>query len=180
MRYSNKHIFAIRYIACMIRTWLQFHIKWPWVKYKGFVRVMPGTGFAKFDIRLGDRVQFGKNCKIVTNLHVGNSVLMATGVCFVGRHDHTIDMPCQYIWDGARGDNGVTIVEDDVWIGHGVIVVGPVRIGRGSIIAAGAVLTSDVGECEIWGGVPARKIKDRFSTDDKIKHLKYLTEKEGQ
>ena len=174
MLHKNKTIFAIRYIACSVRTWYQFHFKWPWVKYKGFVRVMSGTGFAKCNIELGNRVQFGKNCKIITNLHISDSVLIASNVSFVGRHDHTYNVPGQYIWDSPRGNNGTINIERDVWIGHGSIIVGPVNIGAGSIIAAGSVLTKDVGECEIWGGVPAQKIKDRFNEQGKIEHLKYL------
>ena len=38
-----------------------------------------------------------------------------------------------------------------------------VTIGKGSVIAAGAVVTKNVGEYEIWGGVPAKKLKDRFN-----------------
>ena len=50
-----------------------------------------------------------------------------------------------------------------------------VKIGKGSIIAAGAVLTKDVPECEIWGGNPARKIKNRYKTgEDKVRHLEML------
>lgn len=46
-------------------------------------------------------------------------------------------------------------------IGANVVVLKGVTIGRGAIIAAGSVLTRSVGEYEIWGGVPARKLRDR-------------------
>ena len=59
-------------------------------------------------------------------------------------------------------DQGITTgpiyIEDDVWIGHGVIVLKGVRIGRGSIVAAGAVVTKDVEPYTIVGGVPAKPI----------------------
>jgi virginiamycin A acetyltransferase len=53
-----------------------------------------------------------------------------------------------------------------VWIGHGAIILKGIEIGNGSIIGAGSVVTKNVGEYEIWGGNPARKIRDRFNSAD--------------
>lgn len=53
----------------------------------------------------------------------------------------------------------------DVWIGHGAIVLPGVRVGTGSVIAAGAVVSKDVPEYTVVGGVPARPIKCRFPKD---------------
>lgn len=173
--HDSKQKFAIRYLLNIARTWIYFHLRWPWVKYSGFIRVMKGTSFAHFDIQLGKNIQFGDYCNVAYPLHVGNNVLMAGRVCFVGKSDHTYDVPGQLIWNGERGAQMPTVVEDDVWIGHNVTVVGPVKIGKGSIIAAGAVVTKDVPPCEIWGGVPAKKIKDRFDDMKKTsQHLSYL------
>lgn len=173
---ASKLNFVLHYWFNVMRTWWLFHVKYRNVKYKGFVRVMRGTSFAKgFDICMGHNVQFGDYSNVSTNVHFGNYILCAGRVCFVGRNDHTFDVPGQYIWNGNRGDNGVTIVEDDVWIGHRATIVGPVHIGAGAIIAAGSVVTKDVPACEVWGGVPARKIKDRFASgEEKEKHLKFI------
>jgi len=59
-----------------------------------------------------------------------------------------------------------------VWIGYGVIVMAGVRIGRGAIIAAGAVVTKDVAPYSISAGVPARHIRDRFTAGsaERAKH----------
>ncbi|HVF68967.1 MAG TPA: DapH/DapD/GlmU-related protein [Xanthomonadales bacterium] len=54
------------------------------------------------------------------------------------------------------------VIEDDVWIGARVTVLGGVTIGRGAIIAAGAVVSRDVEPYSIVGGVPAKLIKFRF------------------
>lgn len=177
---DSKFRFAIRYLLNNVRTWLYFHVRWPWVKYHGFVRVMKGTSFAHFDIELGNNVQFGDYCNVAAPVHIGNNVMLAGRVCFIGKHDHLYDIPEKLIWDNPRGEDGLTIVEDDVWIGHNVTVIGPVKISKGSIIAAGAVVTKDVPPCEIWGGVPAKKIKNRFENiNDKHKHMIFLDEKEG-
>ena len=52
-------------------------------------------------------------------------------------------------------------IEDFVWIGNRVIIMGGIRIGEGAIIAAGAVVTRDVPRCAIVGGNPALIIKYR-------------------
>jgi len=55
-------------------------------------------------------------------------------------------------------------IEDDVWIGANVTILGGVNIGRGSIIGAGAVVTKNVPSMAIAAGVPARLIKWRGDT----------------
>ena len=175
---SSKLMFVLRYLFNKGRTWFLFHIKYPWVKYNGFVRVMRGTSFAHFPIKIGNNVQFGGYCNVASPVVFGNQILMAGRVCFVGKNDHDFSIPGQYIWDGKRGKDGTCIVEDDVWIGHGATIVGGIQIGKGSIIAAGSVVTKDVPPCEIWAGVPAKKIRDRFRSEkDKEQHLYFLNDK---
>ena len=58
-------------------------------------------------------------------------------------------------------------IEDDVWIGANAIILRGVKIGKGSVIAAGSVVTKDVERYCIYGGVPAKKIRQRF-TDEQI------------
>lgn len=176
---ASKGSFVLRYLFNMLRTWYVFHLRYPWVKYQGFVRVMGGTHFAQhMDVVIGNNVQFGNGCNVASNVHFGDNVLMAGNVQFVGRHDHSFSTPGVTIWDGERGENGTTVVEDDVWLGASVIVISGVTIGRGSIVAAGSVVTGDIPPCEIWAGVPAKKVKDRFTCEaDKVKHLAFLEEK---
>ena len=52
-------------------------------------------------------------------------------------------------------------IEDYVWIGVGAVILQNVHIGKGAVICAGAVVTKDVGDYEIVGGVPAKKIGER-------------------
>jgi maltose O-acetyltransferase len=61
----------------------------------------------------------------------------------------------------AELDRPAPVIEDEVWIGANVVVLRGVRVGRGAIIAAGAVVTRDVPPMEIWGGLPARRIGER-------------------
>ena len=56
---GNRYVFSIKYLLNTLRTWYLFHLKFPWVKYKGFVRVMAYTRFAK---RSEER-RVGKECR---------------------------------------------------------------------------------------------------------------------
>lgn len=60
---------------------------------------------------------------------------------------------------------GAITIEDEVWIGFGVIILSGVKIGKGAIVAAGAVVTKDVEAYSIVGGNPAIRIKYRFNED---------------
>lgn len=53
------------------------------------------------------------------------------------------------------------VIEDDCWLGHGVIVLDRVIIGKGSVIGADSVVTSDIPPYSVAVGVPAKIIKDR-------------------
>ena len=94
-------------------------------------------------------------------LTIGNHVDIASGVMiFNSQHDiHSEDM---------RPEEKPVIIEDYVFIGPRSIILPGITIKKGAIIAAGAVVTKDVSEKTIVGGVPAREIGPR-----KIKSLKY-------
>jgi maltose O-acetyltransferase len=60
-----------------------------------------------------------------------------------------------------RSDKVGVIIHDDVWIGTHATILPGVTIGRGAIVAAGAVVTADVAEYSIVGGVPTRFLNRR-------------------
>ena len=161
-------IHRLRSYANSIRSKLYFTLRAPWVKRAGMVRIPWSVDMwsPHRDISLGDRVQFGPNCLVHCDIEFGNDVLIARNVAFVGRDDHRTDIVGMKIWDSPRGDNFKTYIEDDVWIGHGAIVIAGVRIGCGSIVATGSVVVCDVPPCCIVGGNPAKVIKQRFNDED--------------
>lgn len=172
----SKKGFWINYVYNIIRSWYKLNIVYPWVKYHGFERIGKNVSFVRgMSVELGHNVQFGPYCSVSCDICFGNNILMAGHVYFVGRNDHTYDVPGQLIWNGERGIDSKTTIGDDVWIGYNSIILGGVTIGRGSVVAAGSVVTKDIPPCEIWGGNPAHKIKDRFNCEeDKLSHLNYL------
>lgn len=66
--------------------------------------------------------------------------------------------------------NKDVVVEEDVWMGVNVTLLSGVNVGRGSIVAAGAVVTKEVPPYSIAGGVPAKFIKFKWSIDQILKH----------
>ncbi len=89
------------------------------------------------------------------------------------RLDETEKIVSQYLKrENAHGilytpaGNRTVIIGNDVWIGENVIVMPGIHIGDGAIIGAGAVVTHDVEDYEIVGGVPARHISYRFPRED--------------
>lgn len=93
-------------------------------------------------------------------MYIGASVLMGPNVTIITQnHKHDrVDIPIRL--QGYELIKPVTI-NDDVWIGRNVLIMPGVTIGSGTIIAAGAVVTKDVPEYTIVGGVPARILKYR-------------------
>lgn len=100
---------------------------------------------------------------------IGNYCSIAEKVVFLLSGEHNIKaistFPFVEKFCGEKRvaeSKGDIIIEDDVWIGYGTIVLSGVRIGKGAIVAAGSVVTKDIPAYAIVGGVPARIIKYRF------------------
>lgn len=89
------------------------------------------------------------------NVLVGQNTLITTG-----NHKYK-NSKIPIIRQGFGRFNKV-VIEDNVWIGAGVIILPNVTIGKGSVIGAGAVVTKDVQPLSIMGGVPAKIIKKRI------------------
>ena len=96
--------------------------------------------------------------------------------------DHRIDLIGKYIIDVTvdeklpENDQPV-VIEDDVWCGANVTILKGVTIGRGSIIAAGAVVTQSFPPYSIIGGVPAKLLKMRFTEEEIREHEMLLVRK---
>ena len=90
------------------------------------------------------------------------NVLIASNVAFVGG-DHPVSREYAKDMHGKRGARRLTIVEDNVWIGHGAIILHGVKIGEGAIIGAGAVVSESVPSFNIYTGVKIAQLRERPS-----------------
>ncbi|MDD5476675.1 MAG: acyltransferase [Candidatus Omnitrophica bacterium] len=109
-------------------------------------------------LKIGSFVMIGPNCNILTANH--------------GFSDLGKPMMFQDIAIGS------VEIGDDVWLGANVVILPNVKIGRGAIVGANAVVTEDVPAFAIVGGVPARLIKYRFSQEgmEKAKNETFLND----
>jgi acetyltransferase-like isoleucine patch superfamily enzyme len=111
-------------------------------------------------IVIGERFFCGRNCHFSCHIHIGSDVLIASNVAMVGG-DHEIDNISVPIRSSGRSEILPITVEDNVWIGHGAIVLHGVTIRSGAVIAAGSVVTKDVDRNSIVAGNPARPVRLR-------------------
>jgi maltose O-acetyltransferase len=117
------------------------------------------------DIEIGDNSGIGLNAYITGPLVIGRDVVMGPGCTLIGmnRNSERVDIPM--IGQGYQ-PTAPPIIEDDVWIGANVTILPGRRIGTGSIVGAGAIVTRDVPPYALVGGNPARVISYRTPTGD--------------
>ena len=140
--------------------------------------------WSKKILKIGNHFYIGRDSQIETDCIIGDYVIFGNKCAIVGRYDHhyqQLGIPIRissqirdldYDWKGL---NQVTTIEDDVWIGYGSIIMSGVTIGTGSIIAAGSIVTKNVESYSIYGGIPAKKIGNRFETEeDLVTHIQKI------
>lgn len=132
-------------------------------------------------IFIGDNVSVGPYSLILADGQIGSYTIISFGVYIVGSRDHGFDSAGTLIFESpwlnelAYEKSEKIFIGKDVWIGAGAIILSGITIGDGAIIGAGSVVTKDVASCTIVGGNPAKKISDRFySEQEKLEHLKIL------
>lgn len=122
-------------------------------------------------LRQAERIIIGDNCLINHNnvlqagkktakIIIGDYVHTGANVMFIA-FNHAFDDLNTPIIQQDYYDADI-IVEDDVWIGGGAIILAGVTIGKGAIIAAGTVVNKDIPPYSIAGGIPARILKSRI------------------
>jgi acetyltransferase-like isoleucine patch superfamily enzyme len=116
----------------------------------------PGEGLV-----VGDHSNIGPYCYIGCSGHIsiGNNVMISPRVSIYAENhvfDNT-DTPIKI--QGVKKEK--VVIEDDCWIASNSILLAGVTIGKGSVVAAGSVVTQDVPPYSVVAGVPARVIKNR-------------------
>lgn len=174
------------------------------VIYKGFNKVFIIPGIKSSLGSCGDNVRIAYDCDIkpLKNVYIGsntqigphslfwttrakiiigNKVLMGPKVTII-TGDHRIDVVGKQIIDVTDfeklPDHDIDVViKDGAWISSNVTILKGVTVGEGAVVAAGAVVTCDVEPYSVYGGVPARKLKNRFSDENMTEHLFILNNK---
>ena len=161
---ADLDLFLLRLVGWFplhtVRIWIY---KLDGVKIGKKAHIHMGTQF--FDpsnIQIGEGTIIGQNTFLDgrDKLIIGKHVDIASDV-LIYNSEHDINS------EDFRPIHGPVEIEDYVFIGPRAIILPGVKIGKGAVIAAGAVVTKDVGEFIIAGGVPAKEIGKRKNTEPK-------------
>ena len=115
------------------------------------------------DVVIGDYTRIGLHCTVIGPVTIGNHVNLAQGITVSALNHNFEDTRLRIDEQGVNISE--IIIDDDVWIGANAVITAGVHIGRHSVVAAGAVVTKDVPEYSVVGGVPAKVIRTIRQTD---------------
>lgn len=111
------------------------------------------------EVSVGADTHIQPRCQLsaaLGSIHIGSDVQIAPACGFYPySHGMALGSPMREQPVTSKGD---ITVGDDVWIGYGAVILENVRIGRGAVVAAGAVVRNDVPDYAIVAGVPARVV----------------------
>lgn len=144
-----------------------------------------GGDFSVNNITLGDNVFIGKNANFLSSnakIKIGNDVMIASH-CSIITGNHRIDVigkRMDEVVEKRQCDDEDVVIEDDVWIGYGVTILKGVTIGHGSVVGACSVVTKSIPPYSVYTGIPALRIRERFSQDQIVLHKQLLGGKQDE
>jgi maltose O-acetyltransferase len=112
------------------------------------------------DVRLGDRSDIGMDALVIGPIEIGRDVMMGPRCILLASTHETAAFDVPMNRQGFKADAPI-VIEDDVWIGAGVVILPGRRIGTGSIVGAGAVVAHDVPPRTVVAGNPAVVVRVR-------------------
>jgi acetyltransferase-like isoleucine patch superfamily enzyme len=112
-------------------------------------------------LRIGNNVGIMHNCELTVGreIVIGNNVMIASNVVIFDSPGHPTEPALRRGGGPALLDDVKAIhIEDDVWIGRGAVIFPGITIGRGSVVATGAIVMSNVPPYVVVAGSPARQV----------------------
>ena len=128
-----------------------------WLGRKSVIESYCCINNAVGDVSIGDHTRIGIHCTVIGPVCIGNNVNLAQGIT-VTALNHNFEDATKRIDEQGISTKPV-VIGDDVWIGANAVILPGVTIGRHVVVAAGAVVTKDVPDNCVVGGVPAKLIK---------------------
>ena len=128
-----------------------------WLGRKSVIESYCCINNAVGDVTIGNHTRIGIHCTVIGPVCIGNHVNLAQGIT-VTALNHNFEDTAKRIDEQGISTKPV-VIGDDVWIGANAVILPGVTIGRHVVVAAGAVVTKDVPDNCVVGGVPAKVIK---------------------
>lgn len=134
-----------------------------WIGPYADIVVLTSTTYSpvKGKLTIGDRVVIGSGANIRAAggmIAIGDNALLGQRVSLIAAN-HVLDKQAPYRdlpWDSEK--TGV-ILEENVWIGAGVVILPGCTVGKNAVVAAGAVVTECIPPNQVWAGVPAKLLR---------------------
>lgn len=163
-------------ILNFIRNVLNFKIRYRFVEYGEDVHIQWDVQIfsPRSHVKIGNHVGINSGTVIISDVEIGNHVLIAARCGLINRGEHIYNNPGITMYDGGRSRSELIVIGNDVWIGYGSTILGGVKIGDGAVVAAGSVVINDVEPFTIVAGNPAKAIKNRFESQDLQYHVEML------
>lgn len=141
-------------------------------------QVMPNSSLVPNNIYMEDYSRIQGLCNMISykgKLIVKKYAAIASGVTIIpSSHTPTVGLP-QFLSSTHINDKDETIVvNEDAWVGAGSILLSHCVVGRGAVVAAGAVVSKEVPPYAVVAGIPAKIIASRFTIDQILEHEKIL------
>ena len=144
--------------------------KMVWSVYKRLLKLlakqMPGYRirgrlFKMAGYEIGQQVYIGEDLIIIDELDDKGRVRIGDRVAIAERVTLVISSNANFsrIRPFVKNQHGYIEIDDDAWLGTGCIILPDVRIGKGAVVGAGAVVTKDVPDFTVVAGVPAKPIQ---------------------
>ena len=120
------------------------------------IRAVGGGG----DVEIGAHCYLNPHCVLYSGngIRLGDFVLLGPHTSIVPANHAFADRGIAIRHQGFMPSRGGVVIEDDVWVGAGCVLLDGTHIESGAVIAAGSVVRGRVGGFEIWGGSPARRL----------------------
>ena len=116
---------------------------------------------------IGENTSMHHGCVILGNVAIGRNCIFAYNI-YVAAGTHVIQRKPEWLIKdqdeefSASQPRERTVIEDDVWVGWGVFIKSGATIGRGAVIGANSVVTTDIEPYAIYAGAPAKRIGERL------------------
>ena len=129
-----------------------------WLGRKSVIESYCCINNAVGDVEIGDHTRIGIHCTVIGPVSIGNNVNLAQGITVTALNHNFTDTSRRIDEQGIS--TKPVVIGDDVWIGANAVILPGVTLGRHVVVAAGAVVTNDVPNNCVVGGVPAKVIKN--------------------
>lgn len=144
-------------------------------KYGSNFHFDPNGLYSFSNITVGNDVSLGYKPILMagkSKIVIGNKIMFGPEVVLIGGgHNTSVIGKSMYdVHEKRPQDDLGVILEDDIWIGARATILRGVVVGRGTIVAAGAVVTKSTPPYSVVGGIPARVIKFRWSVEEILAH----------